>query len=89
MKRALGDRSLASRALSRKEKVQGQSCMWKQTGEISPLANCPGSCFGDRLATSFPGIGGSGTQKPDLEKITLQISSQLRRSLMRRELAQH
>lgn len=73
MKWALGDGSLAFRASARKGEVQGQSCMWEQSREISPPANCPASCFGDRLTASFPTVDGSGTQRSDLEKITLQI----------------
>lgn len=73
MKWALGDGSLAFRASARKGEVQGQSCMWEQSREISPPANCPASCFGDRLAAFFLTVDGSGTQRSDLEKITLQI----------------
>lgn len=73
MKWALGDGSLAFRALARKGEVQDQSCMWEQSRGISPPANCPASCFGDRLTASFPTVDGSGTQRSDLEKITLQI----------------
>lgn len=83
MKWALGDGSLAFRAPTKKGEVQGQSCMWEQSREISPSANCPTSCFGDRLAASFPTVDGSGTQRSDLEKITLQTCH--RRRLMRRE----
>lgn len=73
VKWALVDGSLVFRAPARKGEVQGQSCMWEQSREVSPSANCPASCFGDRLTACFPTVEGSGTQRSDLEKITLQI----------------